>query len=362
VVGLAHGADPRWNKIWTYYNYPNGASPFVQLNLRTWAHHHPDMEVVLVNESNVFEHIPDMPKEFLRLPYAAAASDVIRAAAIYHHGGIYMDTDFVITGPLHSWLDKLNDNDIISYSDHGSTEDTKCTTQYSSNWHAGRKGNMWSTYWWNNLKSILTRKCDPGDFVSKVEKVCCHEVDAPEKVNNKCHIPWGQLEHLKVPHTWAKKHPACAHHIQQWPEEGPKMYCLKGAHSLTPQLHGELYWMPWDARHSKTRDGHLIVKTKTFNCTEPQNGKGDLDCIMYQNNRVVPTFFENFFNRPGYHLFFSTFVTWSVKTPEQVLHKSWLLSEIYRRSLGFKVKHEQQEQIVDPKGFDYRRNGGRGGR
>lgn len=57
-----------------------------------------------------------MPKEFLRLPYAAAASDVIRAASIYHHGGIYMDTDFVITGPLHKWLDKLETHDIISYS------------------------------------------------------------------------------------------------------------------------------------------------------------------------------------------------------------------------------------------------------
>ena len=75
------------------------------------------------------------------------------------------------------------------------------------------------------------------------------------------------------------------------------MYCLKGAHSLTPQLHGEVYSMPWDARHSKTRHGHLVVKTKTFNCTEPQDGKGDLDCIMYHNERVVPTFFENFFNR-----------------------------------------------------------------
>lgn len=58
--------------------------------------------------------------------------------------------------------------------------------------------------------------------------------------------------------------------------------------------------------------------------------------------------------RNRYHLFFSTFVTWSVKTQEQVLHKSWLLSEIYRRSLGLKVKHKEVENIVDPKGYDYR--------
>ena len=25
-----------WTKIWTYYNYPKGASPLVTLNIRTW--------------------------------------------------------------------------------------------------------------------------------------------------------------------------------------------------------------------------------------------------------------------------------------------------------------------------------------
>ena len=41
-----------------------------------------------------------------------------------------MDTDFVITGPLHPYLDQLNDHDIISYSDHGVTSDTACDGQF----------------------------------------------------------------------------------------------------------------------------------------------------------------------------------------------------------------------------------------
>ena len=24
------------------------------------------------------------------------------------------------------------------------------------------------------------------------------------------------------------------------------MFCLKGKNSLTPQLHGEMFWQPWD--------------------------------------------------------------------------------------------------------------------
>ena len=50
-----------------------------------------------------------MPEEFFRLPYAAAASDVIRAAAVHHHGGLYMDTDFVIVNPLEKHLELLHE-------------------------------------------------------------------------------------------------------------------------------------------------------------------------------------------------------------------------------------------------------------
>jgi hypothetical protein len=74
----------------------------------------------------------------------------------------------------------------------------------------------------------------PGDFVSKVEKVCCHEEDGTgaivqEKEKNPCHIPWGQLEHLKVPHTWRQKHMNDASPKEMWPEPGPKMYVVRSA-------------------------------------------------------------------------------------------------------------------------------------
>jgi hypothetical protein len=36
--------------------------------------------------------------------------------------------------------------------------------------------------------------------------------------------------------------------------------------------------------------------------------------------RETHQFYENFFGRPGYHLFFSTYTNWVVKTQKDVLY------------------------------------------
>ena len=51
-------------------------------------------------------------------------------------------------------LNDLEDHDIISYADGGRTEETRCGKQFSSNWHAGRKGNDFSKTWWENVKYV----------------------------------------------------------------------------------------------------------------------------------------------------------------------------------------------------------------
>merc|ERR1719356_385436 len=45
--------------IWCFYEYPNGPTPFVKLNMATWKKYAPEMRVVRVNDSNVKEYIPD---------------------------------------------------------------------------------------------------------------------------------------------------------------------------------------------------------------------------------------------------------------------------------------------------------------
>ena len=103
----AQSISPLYDTIWAYYRYPGGANAFVNLNLKTWRHHNPNMKIILVNESNIKQYVPDMPDEFFRQPYDAAKSDIVRAGLIYHNGGLYMDTDFLVMQPLEPLLTKV---------------------------------------------------------------------------------------------------------------------------------------------------------------------------------------------------------------------------------------------------------------
>lgn len=50
-------------------------------------------EPILINDMNVRIYVPDMPEEYFRLPYPAAKADMLRYGLLYHHGGIYFDSD-----------------------------------------------------------------------------------------------------------------------------------------------------------------------------------------------------------------------------------------------------------------------------
>ena len=84
--------------------------------MQTWKHHNPEFEIKLVNDSNIRDYIPDMPEEYFRLLHPAPRSDFFRAGVIYHHGGVYMDTDFMAMKPLTPMLAKLDEGyDIVTY-------------------------------------------------------------------------------------------------------------------------------------------------------------------------------------------------------------------------------------------------------
>ena len=45
------------------------------------------MRLVLINDSNIRDYVPDLPEEYWRLPYHQCKSDFVRAAVVYHNGG-----------------------------------------------------------------------------------------------------------------------------------------------------------------------------------------------------------------------------------------------------------------------------------
>eukprot|EP00041_Stephanoeca_diplocostata_P022566 m.539921 g.539921 ORF g.539921 m.539921 type:complete len:336 (+) comp22095_c0_seq3:154-1161(+) len=178
------GPIPVW--IWMDYDKLPG---FIELNLRVLQHNAPSPQYTInyVTPQNIKALVPDMPEEFDRMPYAAATSDLIRTAIIAHHGGVYMDTDFLVQHPLHEFTDLLKDYDFVSYTSHG--QDCQ-KGQFSSNFVAGRKGNALYHRSWETIKQKLKRRCMHKDG-DKLQGVCCYTASGDPR---KCHIPWAGKE------------------------------------------------------------------------------------------------------------------------------------------------------------------------
>jgi hypothetical protein len=162
---------------------------FTRLTVEAWRRHAHGRcgEPVFINDKNVRDWIPDMPEEYFRFPYAQAKSDMVRYGVLYHHGGIYMDTDFLVVEDLDPIIDKLHTHDIVSYADWGvgKTEDA-CDDHFSSNFMAGRKGSSFHKKVWEKQKELVTKHCPLSEM--PLEKVCCFD-DHKEK----CHIPWAGI-------------------------------------------------------------------------------------------------------------------------------------------------------------------------
>lgn len=356
-------------RIFTYWDYPYGPGELVKLNIRTWQRHAPPgTEIVFVNNSNFCDLVPDCPKEWFRLPYPAANSDVVRAAVLYHQGGLYMDTDFMVGSSLAPVFAKLDEGwDAVAYSQNpGTSGKMSGNEEVSSNFMAGRKGNSFSRTWWTNIKAKLTRTCGEGEMT--MEKVCCREAFATHDEPEKCHIPWAQLEHLKFPtrdHDLHKlkvtpslvqqrlrtsKEASVAHDLnnadvqavlaeveygnrkaEQLPAD-VKVYCFRGNEGLAPHLNGEVYWQPWDSHKGMT--GKPLGMPSAYDSRFACQATSDKDLKCDRGNwGEVHRDIENFFGRMAYHLFFSTRKC-EAESQQEVLDRNWLLSELYRQSLG----------------------------
>ncbi|CAE7247697.1 unnamed protein product [Symbiodinium pilosum] len=106
-------------QIFTFWDYKSGPPLSVALNVEGWRRHaHPRCgDPVLISDDNVLTYIPDMPEEYFRMPYSQAKADLVRYAVLYHHGGIYMDTDILVVQDLDAVVDLIQSYDLLSYTD-----------------------------------------------------------------------------------------------------------------------------------------------------------------------------------------------------------------------------------------------------
>lgn len=73
--------------------------------INSWKKHLPDYELILWNEDNFDINCNQYVKEAYESKKYAFVTDYVRLYALYHHGGIYMDTDVEVLKSLNEFLE-----------------------------------------------------------------------------------------------------------------------------------------------------------------------------------------------------------------------------------------------------------------
>jgi hypothetical protein len=323
TIQLQRAHTPPEKNLFTFFQSSNAANGIQLLNPMLWAKLLPGWRVVVLNDSTVADWIPDLPAEFLRL-YGAAKSDVVRVGALYHHGGLYFDTDIlVVNGTLMSaWANKLFEGyEIVSYGDSRPTNSVACEFArhhaWSSNCMGASKQNPFMETWWKNVKAKFSRTCTPQQFKSKI--ICCYisGMDVPQN----CHIPWGHIEHLKALDSGKDGTAFPFPHTAGY-NSTKLTYCLNGP--------AQTFIAPENSQTFL----EIYSPAPADGACHPVPGTAHLSCPHLDSAKLV----ENYFSRAAYHLFSSSMpagVAVKKINPVELLNTTIVLSELIKRSMGF---------------------------
>lgn len=92
-------------KIIHYCWFGHGGMPKLALEcIDSWKKHMPDYEIVLWDEKKFDININQYVKEAYEAKKYAFVTDYVRLYALYHHGGVYMDTDVEVLKSLNIFL------------------------------------------------------------------------------------------------------------------------------------------------------------------------------------------------------------------------------------------------------------------
>lgn len=89
-----------------YCWFGRGQMPELAIScIKSWREKLPDYEIIEWNEDNFDINSNEYVKQAYESKKFAFVTDYVRLYALYHHGGIYMDTDVEVLKPLDKFLD-----------------------------------------------------------------------------------------------------------------------------------------------------------------------------------------------------------------------------------------------------------------
>ena len=105
--------------IWQYWETKEFKPLFVD-ELHQIAKKNSNVEIILVTPETLGQYIHDLPKEIFSIEEIAHKADMIRALLIYHHGGMWLDSDAIVLSDLNWLFDFLSEFDFVGFNDRGS--------------------------------------------------------------------------------------------------------------------------------------------------------------------------------------------------------------------------------------------------
>jgi hypothetical protein len=106
--------------IWSYWeNKPGVKKPeYIDLCFDTFYKHNPDFDIRILNEKTLYDYLPDMRNDMGNLTLAQK-SDYIRILLLYTYGGIWLDADTIVMKNLMPIINKLNEGFLYDFCGFG---------------------------------------------------------------------------------------------------------------------------------------------------------------------------------------------------------------------------------------------------
>ena len=110
-------------KLWMYWENPKGKTKpaFIKLCQDSVRKHcSKDFEVIMLTKENLYSYFPKMRRDIQNLPIPQK-TDYIRLYALYHQGGIWLDSDIIVFKSLLPLTEKLKTYDFAGFGCHSLT-------------------------------------------------------------------------------------------------------------------------------------------------------------------------------------------------------------------------------------------------
>ncbi|MFC1575595.1 capsular polysaccharide synthesis protein [Gemmatimonadota bacterium] len=110
--------DPK--RIFSFWEPRNEMAPYLRLCMDTWDKTLPDYDIVLLDNTNLHEYLPDEIREEIICDKLRLGSqkNALQIAVLKTHGGLFVDVDTLFLNDIRPILDELENTEVVLFHQH----------------------------------------------------------------------------------------------------------------------------------------------------------------------------------------------------------------------------------------------------